>query len=265
VSCPWGAPNPHGQLGPRLRPPPGVMPAAGSRGWQALRRLSQGLRVISGVDGAQPEMPVVVPGTRMLTTPLRVMIVLDVSGSTGGTDPERQSHRAAIAVCDWLSGSSANSDDRIGLIRFADRAETIPATLVADARAVFEEAFAKGASVGGGTSIAPAINEACSQFDSCRDRRVAIVVTDGQVSENDATLAQLFGRLNASADGVYLLALDHDRAWTRQTYRRYRDIPLKATTAIGSLTRAHLAHSIASILVSEAGLTLENHPGRGTR
>lgn len=240
------------------------MPAAGSQGWKALRRLSQGFRAMTGIDGGQPEMPVVVPGRRMLTAPLRVMILLDVSGSTGGTDPEKQSHRAALAVCNWLSGSSANSDDRIGLIRFADRAETIPATLVLDAREVFEEAFAKGANVGGGTSIAPAINEACSQFAGCRDRRVAILVTDGQVSESDATLAQLFGRLNAAADAVYLLALDHDRAWTGYTYRRYRNIPLTAMAAIGRLTRAHLAHSIASILVTEAGLTLENDPGGRT-
>jgi hypothetical protein len=262
VSGPWGAPNPRGPLGPRLRTPPRVTPAAGTRGWEALRRLSQGFRAMTGIDGAQPEMPVVVPGRRMLTAPLRVMIVLDVSGSTGGTDPSKQSHQAALAVCDWACGFSGNSADRIGLIRFADRADTIPATLATDAREVFEEAFAKGASVGGGTSLAPAIDELCSHFAGCRDRRVAILVTDGQVSENPATLAQLFARLNASADAVYLLALDHDGAWTGHTHSRYRNIPLTATTTIGRLSRAHLAHSIASILVAEAGLTLESNPGR---
>jgi len=188
--------------------------------------------------------------------------VLDVSGSTGGTDPGKQSHQAALAVCDWVSGSSGNSADSVGLIRFADRAEVVPPTIAADARAAFEKALAIGTSVGGGTSLTPAVNELCTAFDGCHDRRIAILVTDGQVSENPATLAQLLTRLNACCEGVYLLALDHDRVWTGHTCERYRNVPLAGTTAIGRLTRARLSHSIASILVAEAGLTVDRTGSR---
>jgi hypothetical protein len=91
------------------------------------------------------------------------------------------------------------------------------------------------------------------------------VITNGQVAENDATLVQLFARLNATAEGVYLLALDDDKVRSGQTFRRYRQVPLAGTTRIGNLTRGKLAQAIAKILIAEAGLTTLDQRGQRER
>jgi hypothetical protein len=99
------------------------------------------------------------------------MIVLDVSGSTGGSDPGRQSDQAVLAVCDWLDENSRNRDDRIGLIRFASTADTIPTTRAAGARQTFETVLDDETNLGGGTSLAPAVDQIVTAFRGRDDRR----------------------------------------------------------------------------------------------
>ena len=165
-----------------------------------------------------------------------------------------------LAICDWLDRNSGNPDDRIALIRFAERADLIPAAIAAKAKKAFTAAFAAGASVGGGTSLTQAVEKAGEALQGVGGRRVVVLITDGQVAENPAALAQLIARLDEAADSVYLLALDHDNAWTASTHLRWAHLPLTATTRIGALTEGHLAYAIAEILIGETGLTTKGAP-----
>jgi Mg-chelatase subunit ChlD len=209
---------------------------------------------LPGLAVAEPRLPLPVVGSRTLAGPLTVMVALDESGSTASSDPNRQSHRAVLEICDWLASYSGEERDRVGVVRFADTATAIPPIRAKTAKAEIEQQLLAGASVGGGTQLTPAIEELRAQLGSRRERRVAVLVTDGQVAESGDRLHELFVKLNRCSDAVYMVALDHDKAWSRSTYRRYSNLGIAGTTAIGTLGRAHLAHAIAEILMRETGL-----------
>ena len=203
----------------------------------------------------EPAMPVPLPGSRTLPVPLLIGIALDESGSTSSSDPNKESHKACLLVCEWLATCSQNPEDGLGLVRFADRAETLPPVRADKAHDALEHAFRIGASVGGGTQLTPAIVQLCQLLPGPRrERRLALLITDGQVAEHGDQLRALIGRLRVEADAVYLLALDHDGAWSRSTNRRYEGLGLTGMLPIGRLTGGRLAHAIASVLVHEAGL-----------
>jgi hypothetical protein len=205
---------------------------------------------------AEPELPVPVAGSRTLPLPLTVGIAVDQSGSTASTDPGKESEQACLLVCDWLARQSQNGEDGVGLVRFADHAASLPVVRGDRAGAVFEHEFVYGSSVGGGTRLAPAVLELCQLLPGPRpERRVAVLITDGQVAEQADELRTLIGRLRADADAVYLLALDDDGAWTQSTHRRYRGLGLTGQIPITRLTSRRLAHAIATLLAHEAGLT----------
>ena len=206
----------------------------------------------------EPQLPVPVAGSRTLPLPLTVGIAVDQSGSTASTDPGKESEQACLLVSHWLATQSQNSEDGVGLVRFADHAASLPVVRADKARAAFEHEFAHGGSVGGGTRLTPAVMELCQLLPGPRpERRVAVLITDGQVAEQADELRTLIGRLRADADAVYLLALDDDGAWTKSTHRRYHGLGLTGQIPITRLTSRRLAHAIASVLAHEAGLTTE--------
>lgn len=224
-------------------------------GWA--RAASGGLvdRVHSARVAAAPVMPEVVEGSRTLTMPLRVMLVADVSGSTSTTDPDRASFRAVRSAVAWLAEHGGDERDRVGLVRFAVSADSVAPVRIKQAAGVIEQALAESTSaLGGGTYLAPAVDELCSHLTRRQGRTVVILISDGQVGENDVVLRGLVGRMRSTADAAYLLALDHDRVWSKATYRRYAGLGIDGIYPIGTLGGAHIAATIAEVLIHEAGL-----------
>lgn len=204
-------------------------------------------------------MPVPVRGSRTLTRPVRLVVALDESGSTASSDPSRQSHEALLELCDWVATHSGDPRDRIGLVRFADRAESVSPVAAPKARVVLEQRLLAPADVGGGTQLTPAVDALCSELRRGVTRGVAILITDGQVAESDEQLQRLFARVRAAGEAVYVVGLDHDGMWSRTTYARYERLALTGTVAIGALTKAQLSHALAMLLMAETG----QRPRRG--
>jgi len=207
-------------------------------------------------------MPLVVEGSRTLTVPLRVMLVADVSGSTSTSDPDRASFKAVRAAVEWMAANSGDERDRVGLVRFAVNADSLAPVRVGQAAGAIDAALALSTDrLGGGTTLAPAVDELCSHLGRRKGRTVVVLITDGQVSESDVELRALVGRVRSTADAVYLLALDHDHQWSHLTHRRYDGLGLDAIYAIGTLGAAHIASTITTVLVHEAGLLTANQGG----
>jgi hypothetical protein len=232
---------------------PGAMLACG---------LAAGALVAGVIDGAMtgwrdadPTLPIPVSGSRTLPIPLRVLIVEDESQSTSSTDPTRESHRAALLVCDWLATNSQNPADRVGLVRFADQADSVDPVPAGHARQVLERALDRGDGLGVGTRLTPAIAELQRLLAHRQaERDVVLLVTDGQVAEPHDELRALIGQLRAEADAVYLLALDDDGSWSKHTHQRYDDLGLSGTIPISKVTAGRLAYAIATLLMHEAGI-----------
>jgi hypothetical protein len=233
---------------------PGALLATGLAAGALLAGVLDG--TLTGWRDVEPQLPIAVAGSRTLPVPLRVLLVLDQSGSTSSTDPTRESNRAVLLVCDWLAHNSEDSRDRVGLVRFADRAEAIAPVLAGEADQTLARALAGGESLGGGTRLAPAIAalQGLLAHAHAGERDVVLLVTDGQVAEPDDQLRALIGRLRAEADAVYLLGLDGDGMWSKETHRRYDDLGLNGTIPVSKLTAGRLAYAIATLLMGEAGL-----------
>jgi uncharacterized protein with von Willebrand factor type A (vWA) domain len=199
--------------------------------------------------------------------PLRICVCVDESGSVASTDPGGEARRATLLACDWLDEYSENPRDRIGLVRFAERADSISPARAGSARGAIEQAFTHaGRDLGGGTQLAPAITEIRRMLGGrLREYRLALLITDGQVVESDEELRRLFGRLRASLDSVYLIALDADGSWSSQTHYRYESLGLSGVIPLQKAGGGELAAAIASVLVHEAGLAVVHGDGRGRR
>lgn len=199
-------------------------------------------------------MPRTVPGSRTLATPLRVVVCVDESGSTSTSDPDRATHRAVLHVCDWLRDQSQDPRDRVGVVRFAERAATIRPVRAMRARTVIGAWLCHDPRIGGGTQLTPALEATSALLGRGRgERRVALLLTDGQTSESAETLREQFGRLCETADAVYLLALDADHGWAT-TGHLYGSLGLTAITPINDRNRGQVAAIIATQLAHEAGL-----------
>ena len=225
---------------------------AGVAAWAKVAGLGSGWR--RGARVREPRMPIPRADSRTLAEALEVVVVLDESGSTASSDPDRQSHQAVLEIADWLDRYSGDARDRIGVVRFADRAAAIAPVRAKDAGRVLAQELAHAANVGGGTRLTPAVQVASQLLARRRGHRLAVLATDGQVVETTQQLRDLFAELQRSADAVYLVALDHNGAWSRSTYTRYENLGIADTLPIGALGRAHLAHAIARVLMQETGL-----------
>lgn len=251
---PWTTTGLRSPRGPLAGLPPAGGPPAVAGGWERLRGLTGGFRG-TGSRAVEPRLPVPQLGSRTLASPIRLIVVLDESGSTASTDPGRSSHQALLELCAWLTSYSDEPGDRIGAVRFADRATTIDPVRVAGSYDALLQQLAAPADVGGGTRLTPAFDALTTLMRRRgNDRRVAVLISDGQVTENDDQLRRLFTGVNAVSDAVYIVALDHDGAWTRLTHRRYTTLPLTGITVLDTPNRSHLAHAVAQMLMHETGL-----------
>ena len=241
---PYPVPNPKGPRGP----------LAGIAATTTSTHARGGGIVAAKRSTREPRMPVPVRGSRKLDRPFWLVVGKDVSGSTASSDPNGQSDEALLELCDWMRLHSGDPRDRIGLVRFADRADTVPAIPVGKAREALALELLSGADVGGGTRLTPAVEALCAALPRRGARRLAVLITDGQVTETDEQLRGLFARLRAQADAVHLVALNHDGYWSGSTHFRYEQLGLSGTTVIGTLSQAQLAHALASLLMAETGM-----------
>jgi len=230
--------------------------ADGLAGAAALVRRGWSERPGQQADGDEVRLPATIAGSRTLPVALRALVVIDESGSTASSDPQRDSHRATLLVCDWLAEHSQDEDDEVGVVRFAERASSIRPLAAAAAGPAFRRALARPANIGGGTILTPAIDKACHLLRrGGQQRQIVFLVTDGAVSEGEEELRALFRRLRSRADAVYLLALDHDGGW-KLTQSRYRSLGLTGQFPITQRGAGQLAMTLAEILADEAGLAL---------
>jgi Ca-activated chloride channel family protein len=156
------------------------------------RELASSLVCVDDADGrAGTWMLTFVPPstTSMAQKPRDVVFVLDRSGSMEGWKMVA-ARRACARMIDTLT-----SRDRFSVIAFDDRIEGIPGAALADAtdrtrfRAV--EAIAK-IDARGGTELAQPLALATSLLTGYDDReRVIVLVTDGQVGNEDHILREL--------------------------------------------------------------------------
>ena len=153
--------------------------------------------------------------TTLATKPRDVVFVLDRSGSMGGWKMVA-ARRAAARMIDSLT-----SRDRFTTIAFDNACELVPSTGLVDAtdrnrfRAV--EALAK-IDARGGTELAQPLAMAVAQLASATGERerVIVLVTDGQVGNEDHILRQLGGSLR----GIKVFTLGIDQAVNAAFLRR---------------------------------------------
>jgi Ca-activated chloride channel family protein len=154
--------------------------------------------------------------------PRDVVLVLDRSGSMGGWKMIA-ARRAAARMVDSLS-----EQDRFAVLAFDDRIDA-PAALPADALSVAADRnrfraveFLAGLEARGGTEMAAPLMRAAELLGGgYRDReRILVLVTDGQIGNEDQILRELAPRLR----GARVFALGVDRAVNEGFLRRLADL-----------------------------------------
>lgn len=138
--------------------------------------------------------------------PRDVVVLLDRSGSMSGW-MMTAARRAAARIVDCLT-----SADRVAVLAFdheveqsADAADLAPAT---DRRRFAATTFLSGLEARGGTEMLPALQEAARRLgpaDPAR-RRILILVTDGQVGDEDRIISVMRGTLRDAA--LHVVGID---------------------------------------------------------
>jgi len=154
------------------------------------------LAVLSDEDGGTFALTVLPPTDAPPVAPRDVVLVLDRSGSMHGWKMVA-ARRAAGRIVDTLG-----STDRFAVLGFDDRVDTPQAGLVAaDDRNRFRAVeFLAGLTARGGTEMLTPLRRAATLLgesggDGGPRERVLVLVTDGQVSNEDQLLSELAGPL----------------------------------------------------------------------
>src|SRR5688572_102929 len=168
------------------------------------------LLVAPDADGqaASFALTVLPPDATAAERPRDVVVVLDRSGSMGGWKMVA-ARRAAARLVDSLS-----QVDRFAVLAFDDRIDA-PRSLAADALAPASDrnrfpavGFLSRIEARGGTEMAQPLARAAALLADAHRDRILVLVTDGQVGNEDQILRELGPRLR----GARVFALGVDRA-----------------------------------------------------
>lgn len=217
----------------------------------------------SGASGERVAyVPVPVAGTRTLSAPLLLDLLIDESGSTSSTDPSGRRHTEAVSIARWLARYSENPGDRVGVVRFATAAEAIAPVPAAVAPRALAAAFARGTgNLGSGTALTDAVAVTERQLRPYpHHRRLVVILSDGQVSESPAQIGRIVTRLRATADSVYFVGLNGDGVWTRQTHTLFENRGLADVLTLDLFAPNLFAQTLAQIVLGETGQRVVPRP-----
>ena len=172
--------------------------------------------------------------------PAAFLLVLDVSGSMAGEKLAQAVKGALFAL------KFAREGDLFGVLVYSDRPRWLLPLAPLDYRhrRLAEERL-KALSAGGGTRLAPALAEARRALEGVRaSPKVVIVVTDGQVAEKPAALAEAQGIKKAGAR-LFVLATgeDAERAFLEKLGEFAETDPKALAGAIEELAKKTLSPS----------------------
>jgi VWFA-related protein len=143
--------------------------------------------------------------------PVSLGLLIDNSGSMG---PVRQKvEQAALALA-----RASNPDDEIFVLNFADKT-SIDVPFTSDVH-VLEASIARGDAIGG-TAMRDAIQQGETYLNerSTRDRRVLLVITDGNDNASAATLDDIQQTAEQREIAIYAIGLFGDASRAKEAHR----------------------------------------------
>lgn len=165
-----------------------------------------------------------VPNSREVLVPVRLLLLVDESGSTGASDPHQNRWTEAQAFVKAWARFPENTHDRLAIGRFASTVDIGP-TLDPrhDRAALLAATQGTGPDVGAsGTDLVAALQAAdvwCANTNG--DAAVVTVISDGQVSDVGAVA----DTVNASrCDQLNLVGLNGDRIFGNALQGQYADM-----------------------------------------
>ncbi|NXF20113.1 COSA1 protein, partial [Rhodinocichla rosea] len=177
--------------------PPGPKGSGGRKGEPGLSR-EDVIRLIHEICGC---------GIKCKTTPLELVFVIDSSESVG---PENFNIIKTFmkTFIDKVSANQATT--RIGIINFSHRVDLVSSLKQYTSKEHLKSAVDKMPYLGEGTYTASAIQEAIRLFQAARPavRKVAVVITDGQVDRRDKVrLDTIVREAHAASIEVFVIGI----------------------------------------------------------
>jgi Ca-activated chloride channel homolog len=175
--------------------------------------------------------------------PVSLGLLIDNSGSM-------RSLRATVLEASRAFVAASNADDEIFVMNFADTPR-LAVPLTTDARAM--EAGLAGIDSAGGTAVRDAIlaAEAYLRTNATRDRKVLLLITDGNDNASKATTADLMNTIDQALD-TSVFAVGLVRAESQGRIEHGHDLEDIVERTGGSLVWARSEDEIPAIVVDLA-------------
>ncbi len=177
------------------------------------------------------DRPTVPPPTGARAGDSDVVLVLDVSGSTGSTDPGGHRFTAARRIVNLLAegGAGGRFADRVGVVLFADSpVPWLPLTPLDNREQRRRVRSCLRPINGGGTSIVPAIERAAGILGRrSADHSAVLLFTDGESDETSSEFTAAV--LKAPTGSVHVVVLGQDLP------AQWDSVPVGSVTALPSL------------------------------